>query len=65
MLAALDISVNALAIEASEPGLTAYFFEHVIRGEGAFVVTAARFQDYPERIRRKLLREVTLQTAQR
>lgn len=64
-LAALDISVNALAIEASEPELTAYFFENVIRGEGAFVVTAARFEDYPARIRRKLLRELTLQTAQR
>ena len=64
-LAALDISVNALAIEASEPELTAYFFEHVIRGEGAFVVTAARFDDYPARIRLKLLREVTLQTAAR
>lgn len=64
-LAALDISVNALAIEAREPELTAYFFEHVIRGEGAFVVTAARFADYPARIRLKLLREVTLQTAAR
>ncbi|WP_424832389.1 DUF1194 domain-containing protein [Ruegeria sp.] len=57
------ITVNAIAIEESEPDLTAYFFENVIVGEGAFVVSAARFSDYPERIRKKLLREVTQQTA--
>jgi Ca-activated chloride channel family protein len=60
-----DIVVNALAIEQSDPGLTAYFFENVIRGEGAFVVTAPGFADYPDRIRKKLLREVTLQSAGR
>ncbi len=57
------ITVNAIAIEESEPDLTAYFFENVIVGEGAFVVSAAGFRDYPERIRKKLLREVTQQTA--
>lgn len=57
------ITVNAIAIEESEPDLTAYFFENVIAGEGAFVVSAAGFADYPERIRKKLLREVTQQTA--
>ena len=57
------IVVNAIAIEASEPGLTEYFFENVIVGEGAFVVTAASFADYPAQIRKKLLREVTRQTA--
>jgi len=57
------VVVNALAIEASEPELTAYFFENVIVGEGAFVVTASSFEDYPDRIRKKLLREVTMQTA--
>ncbi len=58
-----SITVNAIAIEESEPDLTAYFFENVIAGEGAFVVSAAGFADYPERIRKKLLREVTQQTA--
>ena len=57
------VVVNAIAIEASEPGLTEYFFENVIVGEGAFVVTAASFADYPAQIRKKLLREVTRQTA--
>ena len=62
-LRARGITVNAIAIEESEPDLTAYFFENVIVGDGAFVVTAAGFRDYPERIRKKLLREVTQQTA--
>ncbi len=57
------VTVNAIAIEESEPDLTAYFFENVIVGEGAFVVSASGFSDYPERIRKKLLREVTQQTA--
>lgn len=57
------IVVNALAIEASETDLTDYFFENVIHGEGAFVVTAISFSDYPDKIRKKLLREVTQQTS--
>lgn len=64
-LRAAGVVVNALAIEESEPDLTAYFYENVIVGEGAFVMTAAGFADYPARIRRKLLREVTRQTAMR
>lgn len=59
-----QITVNAIAIEENEPDLTAYFYENVIAGDGAFVMSASGFDDYPERIRRKLLREVTQQTAQ-
>ena len=62
-LRAKQITVNAIAIEESEADLTEYFFENVITGSGAFVETANSFDDYPERIRRKLLREVTLQSA--
>ena len=61
---AAGVVVNAIAIEESEPDLTAYFFENVIVGEGAFVVSASSFEDYPAKIRKKLLREVTQQTAQ-
>lgn len=57
------IVVNALAIEETEPDLTSYYFENVIFGAGAFVVTAQGFSGYPAAIRRKLLREVTLQSA--
>lgn len=55
------VTVNALAIEESETDLTAYFWENLIVGEGAFVVTANRFEDYPDRIRMKLIRETTAQ----
>lgn len=55
------ITVNALAIETDETDLTAYFFENLIVGEGAFVITADGFEDYPEQIRRKLERETTKQ----
>lgn len=51
------ITVNALAIETDEVDLTAYFFENVITGEGAFVETASGFSDYPRAILRKLQRE--------
>lgn len=60
-LAAEGIVVNALAIETDDTDLTAYFFENVIVGEGAFVVTANGFEDYPDKIRRKLQRETTKQ----
>lgn len=63
-LQAAGITVNAIAIEESEPDLTAYFFENVIAGEGAFVVTASGFRDYPVQIQKKLLREVVHQSSQ-
>jgi Ca-activated chloride channel family protein len=55
------IVLNALAIETDKTDLTAYFFESLIFGEGAFVITANGFEDYPEQIRRKLQRETTKQ----
>ena len=57
------ITVKTIAIEESEDDLTAYFYENVIVGEGAFVETARKFEDYPDGIRRKLLREVAMQSA--
>jgi Ca-activated chloride channel family protein len=56
--------VNALVIENEGDDLTGYFWENVIMGEGAFVVTANGFEEYPERIRRKLIRETTLQLSE-
>ncbi|WP_299043718.1 DUF1194 domain-containing protein [uncultured Tateyamaria sp.] len=55
------ITVNAIAIETDQTDLTAYFFENLITGPGAFVVTAQGFEDYPEQIKRKLQRETTRQ----
>ncbi|MGB5560082.1 MAG: DUF1194 domain-containing protein [Paracoccaceae bacterium] len=57
------ITVNALVIEGSEPDLDVYFWENVIVGEGAFIVTANGFEEYPAAIRRKLIRETTKQVA--
>ncbi|MEM8631253.1 MAG: DUF1194 domain-containing protein, partial [Pseudomonadota bacterium] len=62
-LAVENVVVNGLAIEGLGGDLTAYYFENVIRGEGAFVMTATGYLDYPETIRRKLIREVTRQIA--
>jgi Ca-activated chloride channel family protein len=60
-LKAMGVTVNALAIETDDTDLTAWFFENLILGEGAFVMTAHGFEDYPETIRRKLQRETTRQ----
>jgi Ca-activated chloride channel family protein len=45
--------------------LTEYFWENVILGDGAFVITANSYEEYPARMRRKLLREVTKQISGR
>lgn len=60
-LEADGIVVNALVIEGAEPMITEYFWENVILGEGAFVITANSYAEYPARMRRKLLREVVKQ----
>jgi Ca-activated chloride channel family protein len=62
-LLADGIIVNGLAIEAYDKGLTAYFEEQLIVGPGAFAMRAATFKEYPDRIRRKLLREITKQVS--
>ncbi len=62
-LQAAGITVNALVIEGSEPDLDVYFWENVIVGEGAFIITANGFSEYPPAIRRKLVRETTKQVA--
>ena len=60
-LRAAGVTVNAVVIETNEEDLTSYFWENVIMGEGAFVMTASGFEDYPDRIRRKLQRETVRQ----
>jgi hypothetical protein len=53
-----DIRVNALAIGEHEIGLVPYFHAELIRGRGAFVEVAPYQRDFPEAIRKKLLREL-------
>jgi hypothetical protein len=55
---AAGITVNALAVLNEEPDLVAYYAEAVIGGAGAFVMTAATYEDFAEAILRKLLREL-------
>lgn len=62
-LRAQGIVVNALAIETDDTDLMAYFYENLIQGDGAFVITANGFEDYPEQIKRKLQRETTKQSS--
>lgn len=57
----LAITVNALVIRGDDAGLPQYFAENVITGGNAFVVTAEEYDDYPERMRRKLRRETERQ----
>jgi len=61
--AARNVTINALAIESREAGLADYFRDNVIVGDGAFAMRAATFADYPDRIRVKLIREITKQVA--
>ena len=53
-----DVTINALVILNEMPDLQEYFGERVIGGFGAFVMAANDYPDYPEAIRRKLLREI-------
>ncbi len=57
-LVADGITINGLAILDSEPDLKAYYEANVIGGAAAFVMTANTFKDYPDAIRRKLIREI-------
>lgn len=52
------ITVNGLAILGPREFLAAYYRESVVGGNGAFVISANTFKDYPEAIRKKLLREI-------
>jgi Ca-activated chloride channel family protein len=60
-LQAGGVTVNALVIEGTSQNSTGYFWENVITGEGAFVVTANNFSEYPEKMRQKLTRETARQ----
>ncbi len=60
-LGRMGVTVNGLVIETDEEDLTGYYWENVITGPGAFVVTANGFEEYPKRIRQKLVREVAQQ----
>ena len=57
------VTINALAIENEEADLVSYFRSNVIVGPGAFALRAADYHEYQDRIRQKLIREITKQIA--
>ena len=52
------VTVNGLAIESEDQGLTAYYRAQVMTGANSFVVRAADFEDYVQAFREKLLEEL-------
>lgn len=67
-----DVTVNGLAIVVDEPALDhadpgdleTHYRDHVIRGPGSFVMRADGFEDFQNAMRRKLLRELSVQIGQ-
>lgn len=57
-LAAMGYTVNGLVIRGDTPDPVKHYEVNVLAGPRAFLEIAASFDDYPEAIRRKLLREV-------
>lgn len=53
-----QVTINGLVVLGDEPTLGAYYRQNIVGGNGAFVITADTFKDYPDAIRRKLLREI-------
>lgn len=52
------VTVNGLAIESEQSGLSEYYKREVITGADSFVVPARDFTDYARAIREKLLKEL-------
>lgn len=55
---ALGITINGLAIEAEDKGLTQYYQDNVISGADSFVIKSEDFDDFAHAMREKLLREL-------
>lgn len=55
---AAGVTINGLTILDDDPTLADYYANHVIGGPGAFLVTAAGFEDFARAFREKLLREI-------
>ena len=64
-LAASGVTVNGLVILGARPDPAEFYLRNVVRGDGAFLETAANFADYANAIKRKLLRELTPEVAAR
>jgi len=65
LLLAQGITINGLVIIGARPDPAPHYAANVVRGPGAFLVTAAGFADYPRAIKAKLLRELSPSLAAR
>ena len=64
-IVAQGITINGLAIVSDEPDLDAWYREHVIGGDAAFVIVAANHESFDVAIRKKLLRELLFRVSRR
>jgi Protein of unknown function (DUF1194) len=62
---AAGITINGLAIENEEKELSSYYRSYVIGGPGAFVIPAARYQDFGVAMKKKLIREISVNVLSR
>ncbi|HZS84556.1 MAG TPA: DUF1194 domain-containing protein [Stellaceae bacterium] len=58
-LVADGITINGLAILASEPWLETYYNDYVVGGPGAFLLRAENFQSFATAMQQKLLNEIS------
>ncbi len=54
--------INGLAILTEEPDLLTYYGVKVIGGSGAFVIAAASFENFAQAMKKKLIREILIQS---
>ena len=52
------VTINGIAIESMGVAITSFFQRHVITRDG-FVITARTHREYPDAIRRKIIRELS------
>jgi hypothetical protein len=64
-LNAKGITINGLAILASEPWLDTYYNNEVIGGDGAFLLQVKDFQSFATAIQQKLLAEISARSFSR
>lgn len=55
---AAGLVINGLPILELEPWLDSYYRDHVIGGDGSFLIAAATFEEFARAIRRKLITEI-------
>jgi hypothetical protein len=51
-------TINGLAIQNDDPGLVGWYRDNVITGPGSFVLSVLHYDDFPDAIRAKLLKEI-------